>query len=257
MVLAGALAPLVAPYSYSAQSLLQRLQPPGGFHWLGTDGFGRDILSRIIWGSRVSLEIGFCATGLALLIGIALGSAAGFEHYEISNFARPGFESLHNLKYWRLEPYTGFGADAHSFDGDMRRQNVEAPHVRLISMKAVSHGDSAVIDVNGVGYLVSASARTLRDLVVGGAATLPTTKGTTMLRYVLVLSFALVSIAGPTASPAAPTGCRTARRHRTSRPAALLCRSSPAPGAGPCWRTPMRRNSAKAGQPAGLSPRSR
>lgn len=77
MVLAGALAPLVAPYSYSAQSLLQRLQPPGGFHWLGTDGFGRDMLSRIIWGSRVSLEIGFCATGLALLIGIALGSAAG------------------------------------------------------------------------------------------------------------------------------------------------------------------------------------
>ena len=37
--------------------------------------------------------------------------------YEISNFARPGFESLHNLKYWKLEPYVGFGADAHSFDG--------------------------------------------------------------------------------------------------------------------------------------------
>ena len=42
---------------------------------------------------------------------------SGIERYEISNFARPGFESLHNLKYWRLEPYLGFGADAHSFDG--------------------------------------------------------------------------------------------------------------------------------------------
>ncbi len=41
----------------------------------------------------------------------------GIHRYEISNFARPGFESLHNLKYWRLEPYVGFGADAHSFDG--------------------------------------------------------------------------------------------------------------------------------------------
>jgi len=51
----------------------------------------------------------------------------GIERYEISNFARPGFESLHNLKYWRLEPYTGFGADAHSFDGAMRSQNVESP----------------------------------------------------------------------------------------------------------------------------------
>ena len=77
MVMTGALAPVIAPYSYSTQSLLQRLQPPGGLHWLGTDGFGRDILSRIIWGSRVSLEIGFLATGLALVIGIALGSAAG------------------------------------------------------------------------------------------------------------------------------------------------------------------------------------
>lgn len=49
----------------------------------------------------------------------------GVERYEISNFARPGFESLHNLKYWRLQPYLGLGADAHSFDGRLRWQNVE------------------------------------------------------------------------------------------------------------------------------------
>ena len=54
-------------------------------------------------------------------------SRMGIQRYEISNFARPGFESLHNLKYWRLEPYIGFGADAHSFDGSMRFQNVESP----------------------------------------------------------------------------------------------------------------------------------
>jgi oxygen-independent coproporphyrinogen-3 oxidase len=50
----------------------------------------------------------------------------GIYRYEISNFAQPGFESLHNLKYWRLEPYVGFGADAHSFDGTLRYQNVES-----------------------------------------------------------------------------------------------------------------------------------
>lgn len=49
----------------------------------------------------------------------------GIERYEISNFARPGWESRHNLKYWKLEPYAGFGADAHSFDGHARRQNPE------------------------------------------------------------------------------------------------------------------------------------
>ncbi len=49
----------------------------------------------------------------------------GLPRYEISNFARPGHESRHNLKYWRLEPYLGFGADAHSLDGGLRWQNSE------------------------------------------------------------------------------------------------------------------------------------
>jgi len=54
-------------------------------------------------------------------------AALGLARYEISNFARPGEESLHNLKYWRLEPYAGFGAGAHSFDGAVRRSNAETP----------------------------------------------------------------------------------------------------------------------------------
>lgn len=53
-------------------------------------------------------------------------AAVGLARYEISNFARPGSESLHNLKYWRREAYVGFGADAHSFDGVARRRNVES-----------------------------------------------------------------------------------------------------------------------------------
>jgi oxygen-independent coproporphyrinogen-3 oxidase len=52
-------------------------------------------------------------------------SRHGIERYEISNFARPGVESRHNIKYWRREPYIGFGSDAHSFDGNVRWQNVE------------------------------------------------------------------------------------------------------------------------------------
>ena len=47
-------------------------------------------------------------------------SSAGYEHYEISNWAKPGFASRHNLKYWRREPYLGFGAGAHSFNGTTR-----------------------------------------------------------------------------------------------------------------------------------------
>lgn len=52
-------------------------------------------------------------------------ASMGIERYEISNFARPGFESVHNTKYWTREPYLGFGADAHGFDGRDRTQNTE------------------------------------------------------------------------------------------------------------------------------------
>jgi peptide/nickel transport system permease protein len=78
MLASGALAPALAPYSYSTQSLRQRLQPPDAAHWLGTDGFGRDVLSRVMWGSRVSLQIGFAATTLSLVVGTALGGTAGY-----------------------------------------------------------------------------------------------------------------------------------------------------------------------------------
>jgi oxygen-independent coproporphyrinogen-3 oxidase len=54
-------------------------------------------------------------------------ASAGYEHYEISNWALPGFRSRHNLKYWRREPYLGFGAGAHSFDGRWRWANVHDP----------------------------------------------------------------------------------------------------------------------------------
>ena len=74
----GTLAPAIAPYSYSTQSLLTRLERPSATHWLGTDGFGRDILTRVIWGGRVSLEIGLLATGLSLIVGTLLGGIAAY-----------------------------------------------------------------------------------------------------------------------------------------------------------------------------------
>jgi oxygen-independent coproporphyrinogen-3 oxidase len=54
-------------------------------------------------------------------------AASGYAHYEISNWGLPGFESRHNLKYWRREPYLGFGAGAHSFNGSQRWANAHDP----------------------------------------------------------------------------------------------------------------------------------
>ena len=72
------LTPWIAPYSYEEQDLMLGATPPSATHWLGTDIFGRDMLTRIMYGGRVSLMVGFIATAVALVIGILWGSIAGF-----------------------------------------------------------------------------------------------------------------------------------------------------------------------------------
>src|ERR1041385_8732545 len=66
-------APLIAPYDPNAIIPASNLKPPDGFHLFGTDQFGRDILSRIIFGARLSFEVGFIAVGLSMIGGILLG----------------------------------------------------------------------------------------------------------------------------------------------------------------------------------------
>lgn len=82
LVLLGAaalLAPLLAPADPLAQNLYQRLQPPGGANLLGTDEFGRDVLSRVLYGARISLRLGVLAISAALGAGTLLGLLAGYR----------------------------------------------------------------------------------------------------------------------------------------------------------------------------------
>ncbi len=69
--------PLVK-YSPTEYNLLEYLSPPDGRHWFGTDDSGRDVLSRMIYGARVSLSVGFIAVGIAMIIGILLGALGGY-----------------------------------------------------------------------------------------------------------------------------------------------------------------------------------
>jgi peptide/nickel transport system permease protein len=73
------LAPVLAPYDPTEQALDRMLQPPGRAHWLGTDDLGRDILSRLLHGARVSVGVGVVAVGLSLIIGVSLGLVAGYR----------------------------------------------------------------------------------------------------------------------------------------------------------------------------------
>jgi len=78
MVVIAIAAPLVAPYSFEKQDLERFREAPSAMHWLGTDEFGRDVLSRLIYGGRVSLSVGLFAVGIYEFIAIILGSLAGY-----------------------------------------------------------------------------------------------------------------------------------------------------------------------------------
>lgn len=78
LVLVAVFANFVAPYGYNEQDLLQRLSPPSGAHLLGTDNYGRDVLSRLIFGSRISLIVAFVSVVVAGVLGSLIGLIAGF-----------------------------------------------------------------------------------------------------------------------------------------------------------------------------------
>ena len=80
VVLVALLAPLIAPFDPLAISLEHQLMPPDALHWFGTDQSGRDILSRVMWGARPSLEIGIGSVVVSLLGGLSLGLIAGFYY---------------------------------------------------------------------------------------------------------------------------------------------------------------------------------
>ena len=78
IVLTALLAPLLAPHDPLEQDIVARLEPPSAEHWLGTDSFGRDVLSRLFYGARISLVVGFIAVLIAMLIGTTIGVASGY-----------------------------------------------------------------------------------------------------------------------------------------------------------------------------------
>lgn len=78
ITLAAVLAPSITRYDPSAQVWEQALQQPSWAHWLGTDEFGRDLLTRIVFGGRISLVVGFLAVGIAAGIGVPLGLISGY-----------------------------------------------------------------------------------------------------------------------------------------------------------------------------------
>ncbi|HEX2226286.1 MAG TPA: ABC transporter permease [Candidatus Binatia bacterium] len=86
VLLGAALGPWLSPYTASGLQETQLLQPPSGAHWMGTDGLGRDLFTRILYGARVSLAVGLGTGVIALVIGTAYGLVSGFKGGRLDRF---------------------------------------------------------------------------------------------------------------------------------------------------------------------------
>src|SRR5882672_4753510 len=78
LVIVAIFAPWIATHDVGATNLALRYLPPNGSHWFGTDGTGRDIFSRVVFGARISLEVGIIVVSISTLVGTTLGAIAGY-----------------------------------------------------------------------------------------------------------------------------------------------------------------------------------
>jgi oligopeptide transport system permease protein len=99
LIVLAAFAPWIAPYPYAYQNLDLGASPPSSAHLLGTDVLGRDLLSRILYGARISLLVGFIATTVALIIGVSWGIIAGYAGGKIDSAMMRIVDILYGLPF--------------------------------------------------------------------------------------------------------------------------------------------------------------
>ncbi len=99
VVALSVVAPWFSPYSFEDQDTALGASSPSGAHWLGTDPLGRDLLTRILYGGRVSLLVGVAATSVSLLIGVLYGAIAGFAGGRLDSFMMRVVDVLYALPF--------------------------------------------------------------------------------------------------------------------------------------------------------------
>lgn len=91
--------PYIAPYAYEDQSLEITLQEPSSAHWMGTDNLGRDLMTRVMYGGRISLSVGFIASLVSVLVGVLYGATSGFLGGRIDNAMMRFVDIIYALPY--------------------------------------------------------------------------------------------------------------------------------------------------------------
>ena len=99
LVVIALITPFIAPYDYAYQDLAIGASPPSADHLLGTDTLGRDLLTRMMYGSRISLMVGFLATSVALVIGVIWGTIAGFAGGKVDAIMMRIVDTLYGIPF--------------------------------------------------------------------------------------------------------------------------------------------------------------
>ena len=99
LVVIALVTPFIAPYDYAYQDLSIGASPPSADHLLGTDTLGRDLLTRMMYGSRISLMVGFLATSVALVIGVIWGTIAGFAGGKVDAIMMRIVDTLYGIPF--------------------------------------------------------------------------------------------------------------------------------------------------------------
>jgi peptide/nickel transport system ATP-binding protein len=189
MIVAAVFAPLIAPDSPSAQDLLAINAPPGAHHWLGTDDLGRDILSRIIWGGRVSLRSTFEIVALAIVVALPLGLLAGFLRGWVDSVTMRVMDAL-----FSFPPLVLALTVAALLGASINNAAIAIAIVFVPSFVRLIRGE--VIAVREEAYVESAQSLGARPGRIMRTHVLPNVASPIIIQVALALGFALLAEAG-------------------------------------------------------------
>ena len=185
MLLVALLAPILAPYDPFATDVRSRLQPPSAAHWFGTDQIGRDILSRVIYGARVSVLVGILSVLVATILGTAIGIVAAYYGRGVELLAMRGIDIL--LAY----PTVLLAILIVAFFGTSLQNVVAAIAItRIPSFARVAHG--LTLSIKEKEFVEAARALGTSDLRIGLRHILPNVLAPVVVQATLQVAVSII-----------------------------------------------------------------
>lgn len=189
LVFIAIFADLIAPYGYAEQHLMDAFQGPSSKYFFGTDEFGRDIFSRIIYGSRISLQVGFIAVGLAMFSGGFLGAVSGYYGGKIDNIIMRAMDILMSIPQILLAI-----AIAASLGPGLFNLMIAVGISSIPSYARIVRG--SVLSIKGQEFVEAAKAVGANDLHIIMKHIIPNCMAPIIVQATLGVAFAILTAAG-------------------------------------------------------------